>query len=113
MTSRMSRTLILTTLLLGLARVAAAADPATITIAIHDHRFEPAEVHVQAGQPAILVIDNQDATAEEFESDALKVEKVVPAGKSVTVRLRALKPGRYTFVGEYHQKTAQGVVVAE
>lgn len=29
------------------------------------------------------------------------------------VRLRALDPGRYPFMGEYHADTAMGVVVAE
>lgn len=113
MTPALSRPITAAALLLGLAHAATAADPASINVTIHDHRFTPAEVHVQAGQPAMLVIDNQDATAEEVESDALKVEKVVPAGKQLTVRLRPLKPGRYSFFGDYHQKTAQGVVVAE
>jgi hypothetical protein len=29
------------------------------------------------------------------------------------VRLRPLDPGRYPFMGEYHEDTAQGVVIAE
>jgi hypothetical protein len=29
------------------------------------------------------------------------------------VRLRALTPGKYPFMGEYHSETAQGVVIAQ
>ncbi len=52
-------------------------------------------------------------TAEEFDSTALKVEKVVAGNSSGNVRIRALAPGRYPFMGEYHSATAQGVVVAK
>ncbi len=90
----------------------AKAKPA-IDVTIKDHRFTPSEIHVAAGKPATLNIKNEDATAEEFDSSALKVEKVIGGGKEGTVRLRPLDPGRYPFVGEYHEDTAQGVVVAE
>ena len=90
----------------------AKAEPA-IDVTIKDHRFTPAEIHVPAGKPATLNVKNEDATAEEFDSSALKVEKVIGGGKEGTVRLRPLDPGRYPFVGEYHEDTAQGVVIAE
>ena len=44
-----------------------AADP-EFTLVIRDHRFEPAEIRVPAGQKIKLVVHNQDATPEEFES---------------------------------------------
>ena len=65
------------------------------------------------GKPAILVVHNQDSTAEEFESSDLKVEKVVAAGSTVMIRLRPLGAGRYAFIGEFHPDTATGVVIAE
>ena len=43
----------------------------------------------------------------------LAIEKVIPAGGKGKVRLRPLGPGRYTFIGEYHEDTAQGAVVSE
>jgi hypothetical protein len=61
----------------------------------------------------VLEVTNQDGQPEEFESKQLGVEKVIPAGKKGLIRLRALKPGRYTFVGEYHEATAKGAIVAE
>jgi hypothetical protein len=91
----------------------AAADAGATTLTIKDHKFAPAEIHVRANEPAEFTLINGDATAEEFDSASLKVEKVVAGNAQGTVRLRPLAPGRYPFMGEYHSDTAQGVVVAE
>lgn len=98
---------------LCLGRTAWADDPATINVTLKDHRFSPSEIHVTTGKPTILKIRNEDDTAEEFDSSALKVEKIVAAGASATVRLRPLGPGRFPFMGEFHPDTAQGVVISE
>jgi plastocyanin len=105
--------LVALSLLAGRAGDVFAADDATIPVTIKDHRFTPAEIHVKAGQPTVLRIDNQDATAEEFDSKALKVEKVIAGGHQGLVRLHPLAAGSYPFMGEYHAATAKGVVVAE
>ena len=44
---------------------------------------------------------------------ALKIEKVVPGRAKGNIRVRALAPGKYPFMGEFHAATAQGMVVAE
>jgi hypothetical protein len=90
-----------------------ADDAAPIAVAIKDHKFSPAEIHVPTGKPATLKITNEDPTAEEFDSTALKVEKVIAGGTWGLVHLHPLGPGRYPFMGEYHSDTAQGVVVSE
>ncbi|HET6440523.1 MAG TPA: cupredoxin domain-containing protein [Anaeromyxobacter sp.] len=90
-----------------------AEDPARVEVTIRDHRFVPSEIRVPAARPVVLEITNEDPTAEEFDSRALKVEKVIAGGKSGTVRIRALEKGTYPFMGEYHQETARGTVVAE
>ncbi len=90
-----------------------ADDPPQIKLNLKDHRFTPAEVHVQAGKPVVLLLTNEDDTAEEFDSTALKVEKIVAAGHYATIRLRPLAAGRYPFMGEFHPDTANGVVVSE
>jgi plastocyanin domain-containing protein len=95
-------------------RWALAADgPKEIALSIEGNRFAPAEITVVAGTPFVLVITNRDRTAEEFESRDLRIEKVVPAGKTVRVRVAALKKGAYAFFGEFHQTTAQGRIIAE
>jgi hypothetical protein len=99
---------------LAVAAPAVRADePPAIPVTIRDHRFTPAEIHVPTGKPVILRISNEDSTVEEFDSTALKVEKVIAGGMWGLVRLRPLGPGRYPFMGEYHADTAQGVVVSE
>ena len=102
------------TLALAGAGLATAADRTDeIALTIEKNRFSPEEVKVKAGTPFVLVITNKDGAPEEFESKALRLEKVIPAGKTVKVSVRALKAGVYDFVGEYHEKTAKGRIVAE
>ena len=84
-----------------------------IQVTLQNHKFTPSEVQVKANTPSVIALTNKDATAEEFDSTALKVEKVVAGNSSGNVRIRALAPGRYPFMGEYHPGTAQGVVVAK
>ena len=112
---RPGQILAITTLLTGLClgTPAIADDPAKIAVTIKDHRFTPSEIHVPVGKPAELIVKNEDATPEEFDSTALKVEKVIVGGTYVTIRLRPLGPGRYPFMGEFHPDTAEGFVISE
>ena len=98
--------------LLAGARPAAAEDP-EVRIVIRDHKFEPAEVTVPAGKKIKLAIENQDATAEEFESYELNREKVVPPNGQIIVFVGPLKPGRYPFFGDFHKDSAKGVLIAQ
>jgi plastocyanin len=83
------------------------------SLVIRDHRFEPAEMKVPSGKRVAISISNEDATPEEFESAALKVEKVIAGKSKATVRVGPLQPGRYEFIGEFHADTAKGVLIAE
>lgn len=91
---------------------ASAADP-DFTLVIHEHRFEPSELKVPAGQKIRLVVDNRDATPEEFESYTLNREKVIPGGTKSVIYVGPLRPGRYEFFGEFNPATARGWLVAE
>ena len=106
------RSLLLALLMSTFAATALAAD-VELQLVIKNHRFEPSELRVPAGQRIKLVIDNRDDTPEEFDSHDLNREKLVPPGSKVTVFIGPLKPGRYAFIGEYHEATAKGVVIAE
>ncbi len=90
-----------------------AADTATIPLLLKDHKFSPAEIMVKANTPFALEVTNADGVADEFDSDSLKREKVIAGGQKGIVRVGPLAPGRYPFMGEYHAKTAQGVVVVQ
>ena len=78
-----------------------------------NQKFDPAEIRVKAGQPFVLVVTNNDPKkAIEVENKDLRIEKVVPAGKTVNIRVRALKPGTYVFVDDFNH-AAQVKVIAE
>jgi len=84
-----------------------------VSITIKDHKFTPSEVRIPAGQKVKLVIDNQDATPEEFESAELNREKIIPGKSKASVYVGPLKAGKYPFVGEFNQATARGLIIAE
>ena len=77
-------------------------------------RPEPLAVrHDRLERLARLLIDNQDASAEEFESHELNREKVIPGKSKATIYVGPLKPGHYPFFGEFNDKTARGALIAE
>ena len=86
---------------------------ATLTTTIKDHVFQPSEIKVPAGKRITLEVINDDPTPEEFESNVLKVEKVIPGKSKTTVQFGPLKAGTYKFEGEFNAATAQGTVIAE
>ncbi|HEY1930861.1 MAG TPA: cupredoxin domain-containing protein [Acetobacteraceae bacterium] len=83
------------------------------TLVFHDHRFVPDRIEVPANQKFKLFVKNTDNTADEFESVDLNREKLVTPGQTITVFLGPLSPGSYKFFGDFHQDTAQGVLVAK
>ena len=96
-----------------LAAGAAAADTPSFTLTIRNHRFEPTELEVPAGQKIELRVINQDATPEEFESTDLHREKVVTGGQQITVYVGPLRPGSYEFFGDFNPSTARGHLIAK
>jgi high-affinity iron transporter len=101
----------------ALAALLAAAPPARAddqpTLVFHNHRFEPTRLEVPAHMKFRLQVKNTDDTADEFESTDLNREKLVAPGQTITVFLGPLDPGEYKFFGDFHQDTAQGVLVAK
>ena len=100
-------------LVLALSPLLAFAADTEIAITIKDHKFIPAEVRVPAGKKVKLIIENQDATAEEFESHELNREKIIAPRSKASVYIGPLNPGSYPFFGEFNAATARGVVIAE
>jgi len=83
------------------------------TLVFRQHRFVPNRIEVPAHVKFRLQVQNTDDTADEFESVDLNREKLVPPGQTITVFLGPLEPGEYKFFGDFHQDTAQGVLVAK
>ncbi len=100
---------------LGLALVATGAVAArpTVSVVIENHRFQPAEVRIPAATKVLLLIENRDSTPEEFESTDFNREKIVMPKSTIKVFVGPLDKGRYRFFGEFHQDTAQGVLIVE
>lgn len=96
-----------------LAAPAAFAAIPSFSIVIKDHKFQPARIEVPAGQKFKLMIENQDATPEEFDSQALNREKLVVGNGQAKLYIGPLEAGTYKFVGEFHQDTALGRIVAK
>lgn len=92
--------------------LAADADMPTFTLTLRDHRFIPESLEVPAGRRVKLVVHNEDATVEEFESHDLGREKLVAGRGSIVVYVGPLTAGEYAFFGEYHQETANGRLIA-
>jgi len=103
-----------TVLTLGLLFAASplrAEDSVTVTISMKDHRFQPAELQAPAHKPIVIVVKNLDSAPAEFESNMLRVEKVVTGGGTITLRIRPLEPGRYRFFDDFHPSTEGYLVV--
>jgi plastocyanin len=100
-------------LLLLLTPFIALAADLEIMLAIKDHRFTPTELRVPAGKKIKLIVENQDATAEEFESHELNREKVIAPQSKAPIFIGPLVAGKYTFFGEFHEATARGIIIAE
>jgi hypothetical protein len=105
----MSKIFLSASLLLG--TISWADEPQIVTI--QNHLFQPTEIHFPSHKPVVLLIKNLDDTPEEFESGALQIEKVIPAHGQGYVHIRPSEHGHFTFVGEYHEKTARGVLIAD
>ena len=111
---KLVRPLATAVLLVGLlagGRQARADD--VVQLAFTQHRFVPDRLTVPANVKFRVMVKNNDDTADEFESVELNREKLVPPGQTITVFLGPLSPGQYKFFGDFHQDTAQGVMVAK
>lgn len=101
------------TFLMSLSLGAFAAGEPEFKLTIENHKFSPDRIEVPVGKKVKLIVENKDATPEEFESDKLKIEKVIPGKSKATIFVGPLKAGEYPFAGEFNEKTAKGVIVAK
>ena len=82
-------------------------------ITIQDHQFFPAELTIPARTKVKIIVENQDSTPEEFESYDLNREKVVTGKGKITLYIGPLHPGKYKYFGDFHQNTAQGIIIVK
>jgi len=96
-----------------MAVTAIAADKPEFNLVIKDHQFQPVELVIPANQKVVIIVDNQDATPEEFESHELNREKVIPGSSKGKIFIGPLEAGVYPFFGDFHQSSAQGKIIAK
>ncbi len=99
--------------LLAMMAVSRPASAEDYVLTIKDHRFTPETLEIPADTKVRVVIRNQDATPEEFDSDDLHREKLVTGGREAVVFIGPLGPGTYKFMGEFNPATAKGQVVVK
>ena len=99
--------------LLGCALAAGAEELPTLRLSMKDGRFQPEVLKAPANIKFKLILKNEGASAEEFESEELHKEKVLAPGAESFLIFQPLKPGSYKFFGEFHPQTAQGRLVVE
>jgi plastocyanin len=92
--------------------LAAPQEGASIALTLKDHRFTPADFTVPAGVKVRIELTNLDGATEEFDSHDLKVEELVTPHGRASFTIGPLKPGAYSYMGEFHPATAQGHVTA-
>lgn len=102
----------LTALLVLVASSGARAQDSPL-MTFRNHRLDPPRLEVPAHVKFKLLVKNADDTGEEFESAELNREKVVAPGQMITVFLGPLDPGEYKVFGDFHQDTAQGMIIAK
>lgn len=90
-----------------------AEDPAVYALNIKDGRFDPETIEVPAQRRFKIVITNHGPGPEEFESKELRKESVLAEGVTRSVVFAPLKPGVYSFFGEFHPDTANGRIVVK
>lgn len=99
-------------LFFGMTAVSA-EDLPTFKLVAENGRFYPETVEVPAGKRFRLEITNRNVGAEEFESADLRKELVLAPGVTRRLVFAPLKPGEYSFIGEFHPETARGRIVAK
>ena len=99
--------------LFALPLAALATEVPMFTLTIKNHLYEPTTLKVPADTKIKIKVINNDSTPEEFESSDFSREKIVMPNSSITVFVGPLKAGEYKFFGDFHQDTAQGVLIAE
>lgn len=82
-----------------------------LKVVIKDHKFSPDRLTAPRGEAFEIEVVNEGPGAEEFESAGMRLEKIIPEGKSAVLRVAPLKSGTYDMFGEFHLTTCTGTVV--
>lgn len=83
----------------------------SIEITVQGGKFVPNTITAPPNTRITIVIKNLDNKAMEFESVALRVEKIIPANGTGSVNVRALAAGSYEFFDDLNPSNRGTLVV--
>jgi|GEM_PF-1981574 len=89
----------LVSLLICMMVPAFAAEPEFL-ILVKNREFVPAVLSIPTAEKVRNTVENQGATAEEFESYSLNREKHIPPNSRITLYIGPLSAGRYLYQSE-------------
>ncbi len=92
-----------------------AEEPRVVEITAHRFAFDPPEVTLPRGKPALLRLRSEDVT-HGFFARPLGIDTVIPPGRVTEVAITPREPGRYTvicdhFCGSGHGNMKMTIVV--
>ncbi|MBX9868227.1 MAG: cupredoxin domain-containing protein [Burkholderiaceae bacterium] len=92
---------------------ARAEEVAKFEIVAREGRLSPEKLNVPAGVKLRITLRNEGKTPVEFESQELRIEKVVAADAASAVTIQPLKPGTYLMIDEFHADTGKMQIIAK
>ncbi len=92
---------------------ASAAEEPVFAIDFNDGAMTPLRLDVPANTRFKITLTNKGKTPAEFESNELRLEKVLAAGSASTLVIRTLDPGEYKFFDDFHPDAPQAILVAK
>ena len=98
-------------LVAALPAVATAAELPSVTLTLRDGRFEPETLEAPARTRFKIILRNAGAGPAEFESESLRLEKVLSAGARSFVVVQPQPPGEYDMFDEFHPRAPRGRIV--
>ena len=89
------------------------ADDLVIKIELKNRTMNPNVITVPVNTAFTIEVVNTDNTAEEFESNSLKIEKIIPPKRTAKFKVKPLAAGEYEIFGEFHMDTCQGKIIVK
>jgi Cupredoxin-like domain len=95
----------------ALLSLVVSAHAAEVRVSYKNKQFQPAEISAPANTAITIRIKNLDPQPMEFESNSLRVEKVVTGNGEGVVNVRPLQPGRYEFFDDFNDQSRGALTV--
>lgn len=90
-----------------------ADEVAKFEIVARDGRLSPEKLEVPAGVKLRITLRNEGKTPVEFESQELRIEKIVAGDSASAVTIQPLKPGTYQMIDEFRAETGKIQIIAK